>query len=340
MVQLYITGAKENFHMGAKIISKALHSLELSSDDIKAERDRIRAEIRESDDRSSLSMFASGIVHEATSLSRPILGSLGSISRIRRKGLEEYRKRVFTRDNIFFYVTGSFEDSDILRFSEIIGGAELAEGQKHENFAPVPEKFGKREPRVYIKNADFTMVRFNFDMDMNKLSCPVTDLVYDMLLSGYNSRFFIEMSEKRGLFYDLSGSLERYRNIGSLSFSYEVRQDSLYDALEMTFSILSGLRSGIVDEEDCMKAGYVNNAYMLYDDSRELNFTFAYDNHIMNNAYLSLEERAECYRCVTPGELRAAASEIFKPRNLTLTIKGSKKKIDQLKIEQMIKDWA
>ena len=85
-----------------------------------------------------------------------------------------------------------------------------------------------------------------------------------------------------------------------------------------------------------MKAGYVDNAYMLYDDPRELNFTFAYDNHILNAGYTCLDERIERYRSITPERLREVAAEVFRAENLTLTVKGNKKKIDTSALTKLI----
>ena len=156
------------------------------------------------------------------------------------------------------------------------------------------------------------------------------------MLSGYNSKFFIEMSEKRGLFYDVNGATERYKNIGTFTFSFEVRPDAVYEATETTLSILAELKESLLPPDECMKAGYVDNAFMLYDDTRELNFTFAYDNHVMDNGYSSLAERADRYQNITPEKLRDAAREIFKAKNLTLTMKGNKKKINTEKILEII----
>ena len=338
MVQLYAYGASESFSFAADIFSLALSPIVLSGDDIAAERDRIKAEIREADDRTSLATFTQGIVHEGTSLSRPILGTLGSVSRITASKLEKYRRRVIGKDNIFFYVTGSYTDEDIAYLSELVGKAELYCGEARNNVAPVADRFFRRDGAVHLKNADFTMLRFNFDMDMSRLSLPATDLLYDLLLSGYNSRLFIEMSERRGLFYDLNGAVERYKNIGSFTFSYELRPDAVYTATEITLSILGELCTRLLTEEECMKAGYVKNAYMLYDDPRELNFTFAYDNHILDNGYLSLSDRADRYRAVTPELLRSTAREIFTRDNLTLTVKGNKRKIDTERLASIIRD--
>ena len=86
-----------------------------------------------------------------------------------------------------------------------------------------------------------------------------------------------------------------------------------------------------------MKAGYVYNSFMLFDDSRELNFTFAYDNHIMNLGYADISERRREYDKITPERLRELFSVIFRPENLTVAIKGDKKKIDCERIKESLR---
>ena len=192
------------------------------------------------------------------------------MEKINGKRLEEYRRSVMTSDNIFFYVTGNFDDAGLEKLSREIEKYTLESGNKNENIAPVCARFGKREPKVYIKNADFTMIRFCFDVDMTRISLPENDILYDMLFSGYNSLFFIEMSEKRGLFYDISGYSEKYKNIGELSFSFEVRSGMVYEAVETAIALLSRFKSTTPDENTMMKASYVTNSPLLYDKSFHL----------------------------------------------------------------------
>lgn len=338
MVQFYVTGASTNFCRGAEIVSRLLSPIVLSPDQIRAERDRIKAEIRESDDRTSLSTFSYNIVYEGTTLARTITGSIGGVNKINAAKLEQYRRSVETADNIFFYLTGNFTDEDISFLSELVESHRLDRGTKQQNIAPVCANFGHRDGRVHVKNADFTMLRFSFDMDMTDISVAESDLLYDMLLGGYNSRLFIEMSEKRGLFYDISGSSDRYSNIGSLVFSFEVKSGSIKDAVEAVVDILRQFKENIPSEHDMMRADYVDNRGLLYDDPRELNFVFAYDNHIMNAGYTTVDERADRYTAVTPERIRQLACQIFRPENLTLAIKGNKKKIDTATLESIIKE--
>ena len=337
MVQFYVSGAMKNFSLGADLLLKLLSPITLSSAEIDSERKRIKAEIRESDDKNALSSFSNEKVYSGTSLSRPITGTNKSVDRIGKMRLEEYRKSVFTKDNAFIYVTGNYTEEDMDYLCHEVSKYPLYKGEKHETIAPVPTLFGKREGKAYVKNADFIMARFNFDLDMTKVSVPSTDLIYDLLFSGYSSSFFMEMSEERGLFYDITGSVERYRNIGTLSFSFELREKDLIPAIELAVEILKTFKEKTLESDALMKASYVDNAPMLYDDNRDFNFTMAYDNHIIKLGYASLCERIKAYESITGEDVRRAACEIFKRDNLTLALKGNKRKIDTGAIERLLK---
>ena len=75
---------------------------------------------------------------------------------------------------------------------------------------------------------------------------------------------------------------------------------------------------------------------MLLDDPRDLCFTFAYDNHILGLGYRTIEERRAAYAGITPERLREVAALIFRPENMTVALKGNKKKIDITRLENII----
>lgn len=340
MMHFNISGEAGSFSIMSDIIAKVLSPIIISKEEFRAELGRIKAEIRESDDRTSLSSFVGSISYEGTPLSRTILGTIGVISGITRKKLETYRKKIFSSDNIFFYVTGNFGDAELDYLASLIDSHSLTGVGKYDNIAAVPEKFGKRDKHVHIKNADFTMVRFSFDMDMSRIGRGEDDLLYDILLGANSSRFYIEMSEKRGMFYDISGSVEKYRNIGTFAFTYEVRAGSVYDAIKLTFAILDEMKNNVLPEEDIMKAGYKNSAPLLLDDRGELAYTMAYENHILDYGCTSVAERANMYASITPERIREAARTLFRLENLVLGIKGNKRKINQNRIQEILSDFG
>ena len=101
MVQFYVSGATKNFAFAADVLCKLFSPITLSATEIDTERRRIKAEIREGDDKSSLLFFTNSIVHSGTSLARSIAGTLGSVNKINAKRLEEYRRSAFTLGNFF-----------------------------------------------------------------------------------------------------------------------------------------------------------------------------------------------------------------------------------------------
>ena len=58
----------------------------------------------------------------------------------------------------------------------------------------------------------------------------------------------------------------------------------------------------------------------------------------MSEGYDSITARAERYERVTPERLRQVAEILFTRENLTLAIKGNKKKIDLDKIREILKE--
>ena len=336
MVQFYVSGASRHFRTAAGMISRLLSPIILDRDEISLERERIKAEIREVDDKSSLAFIANLDVWEGTPLTRPITGTLASVSKISRTRLEKYRARIYNKENIFFYVTGNVDNDNLSYLCELIGGYELEGDEVHDNVAPLPDAFHRRVKNIRVKNADFTKIRYSYDVDMSRVSSAELDLLYDTILGGYSSDFFIELSEKRGLFYDLGGTVERYKGAAVFSFAYELKEGRLNEAAEMTAKLVRAYTERPLDSDRCMKAVYVDNADMLLDDVRDLCFTFAYDNHILDLGYRGIEDRKEAYERITPERLREVAAVIFRPENLTVAVKGNKKRIDTDKLKNII----
>lgn len=339
MVQFYVSGSPKNFSTGASILASVLSPIILDTGSISVERDRIKAEIRESDEKNTLAAYSGTLVFEDTSLSRSILGTNKTVSRITKARLERYRQEVMTSGNLFFYVTGNFTDEDIKTLAREIESKDVPFGEGRENIAPVPKGFCKRHPEAHIKNGDFTMLRLTFDIDMAKVKIPALDIIYDMLVSGNNSRLFYELSEKRGVVYDINGFVDKYKNLGILSFYYEIKEDKIYEALELTLSILTSAKSEIPDKDSCMKAIYVDNAPMLLDDPCELNFTFGHGNHIVGQNFKNISDQQKAYDEITPEMLRDTMRMIFAPENLTVAVKGKKRKIDKERLDNILAEY-
>lgn len=331
--ELLIIGSPKHFDEAADILLKTFQPITLPAAEVKTEQQRVKAEIREAEDFKSLDYFAGTHVWKDTGLKNPILGSKGTVNTFNKSRIAEYHKQTFTKENVFFYITGDVSDEMVNSFKEKVSELEIPSaaesGTKARfNLAPVPADFGKRNLPVHVKNSRYTMVQFSYDFVTDRYTAAELAVLYDMLFSGENSLIHQELSEKRGMIYSYNSALEKYNNIGRLFFTYEVSSRELYDSVEIVGNALNELGETVEERLPLVLADYVDNAYLVYDDNEGFGWQRAYETHIMEDESRSIEETKAAFEAVTPQRIREMAKEIFTPDNLVLSLKADKKKTD------------
>ncbi len=332
-IQFCITGESSKFLLAGNILLKLFEELnsERLGDDFELERGRIRAEIREYDEKASLDWLVKNNVWQSTALANMITGTLGDVSKITVAKCERARRKMFSKDNFFFYATGNYDEKDIDELCARIGGISVGNTPLRDNVCILPEKYMNRDVSVLTKDASYYMVELCFDFDVPGAKKPVRNLFYDMMFAGENCRFFKALSEDMGYIYSYDAKIEEYKNAGNLSISYEVAHKDLYDSLEMAAALFNRMKK---DAEGLSRAKvfYTSNACLSLDNAEELNWNMAYENHILDEGIISIDDKRERYEKVTPEDITALASKVFRTKNLVIGIKGRKKKLDLEKI--------
>ena len=324
-VQFYLVGSSSHFADAVTVFSHLFDPMDLPRSEIDPERQRIKSEIRESNEETSLEYFSDGIVWENTSLARSILGRHKTLDTIGRSALRDAARRVFSPNNLFFYVTGNVTDAQIADFCSALSVPLENSAPFRDNTAPAPANFQNRPREIFVKSGDETSLRFSFDFDATSCTHAEMMLLYDILFYGECGKIYRELSDRTGLIYSFDPSLERYGNIGVLHLRYEVRPANLVRSVELVCQILCNLKKGLTDELDYVRPLYLDNGGLLLDNAEDLNWNRAYEVHILNCAYPSHEDRKKAFASVSPQRISQLAREIFRPENLTLAIKGNKK---------------
>lgn len=334
-VQFEIAGAAKNFCRAVDIFVKIFEELRLPAAEIDIERQRIKAEIREDDEKKTLGYFSSQIVWEGTSAAQMITGTSTGVDRMRKKHLKEAHRDIIAADNMFFYVTGRAGQEDLDYLKNAVERYDLVKRDLgRDNKVQVPENFGKRNGKVAVKKDDDTVVRFSFDLDTVGFSQAAHMLMYDILFECENSRIHQELSEQAGFIYSFDSGMEQYRNVGSLYLQYEVQPNDLLDSIDRVVEILRELKHGLDGELDYVKAAYTDNSEIILDHAANLNWTQAYEGHILGRTPAELDERKQEYESVTEEMVESLARHIFRADNLVVTVKGKKSK----KLEQQIQE--
>lgn len=334
-VQFEITGAAKNFYKAVDIFVKIFEEITLPASEIDIERKRIKAEIREDDEKDSMSYFTKQIVWAGTSAAQMITGTSSGLDRMGKGTLQKAHKKLLSSDNMFFYVTGNAETEKLNYLQRAIEAYPI--GNNHLNrtdCVSMPEDFGKREGTVAIKKSDDTIVRFSFDLPESDYSQATYVLLYDILFECENSKIHQTLSEESGFIYSFDSGMEQYRNLGNLSFQYEVQPVKLLESVELVVDVFQQLKKGINDELDYVKASYIDNSELILDHASDLNWSQAYDGHILGRMSTDLEQQKREYENVTAEMVTNLARKIFCCENLVVTVKGKKSK----KLEQQIRE--
>ena len=338
-IQFIITGAPAHFEEAAEILTGIFEPITLPEEVIDTERKRIKAEIREEDEESSLGYFTKKIAWKNTSLERTITGKKKTLDKIKGKQLRKFQKEVLSSNNIFFYISGNYPETAVVTVTKLMENYPLTVMKKErKNLAPVPKHFFARKPKVYVKNSKKTCVCFSVDIDASNYTLAEKNLLFDILFEGEFCKIHQELSEKKGYVYSYDPCFQHYNNIGQMTLTYEVLPKHLYDSVETVVEVLKSMKEGITDELSYVLPHYVDNAGFLLDDTEEFNWVRAYEGHILDVYYKDIEERTESYRRVTTERMTEICREVFRQSNILLTVKGKKKKVDTERLAEILCD--
>ncbi len=335
-IEFTISGASRHFEDAAEIIALVLSPFVLRSSEINVEKKRIKAEIRE-DDESSLDRFSDGEVYKGTALARPITGKCPDVDGFGIKKLKAERKRFLTKENIFFYVGGSFKDKDLQILSSLIEKNEIYSGETFSNTAPVPCDFKKRDCAVVVKNSAVTSVKLSFDVKSDGCTLPELFCLTDALFAGESCPMYRELSENTGLIYSYDEALSCFENVSFLSVSYDVRADKLIKSLETVIKMLARAKNNAGRRLSLITPAYTDNAYIMLDSAETICSDFGYYNHILGCKYYSVSDRISAFSSLSEERITALAQEVFVPDGLVIAIKGNKKRIATEEIKSLVK---
>jgi predicted Zn-dependent peptidase len=330
-----ITGDARYFKEACKIFVKLLAPPTFTNEDLKLEVKRICRELEEKDAPITIDYTADKLAWKDTVFEK--FATASSMKKISLNKLKEERQKIFTSDNIFFYVTGAVSDENIDCLRELIENYEIsALSAPRANIAPVPLNFCSRGPDILIKKSyAYNKILFSFDYDSKNYTHEEIDLLYDMLFEGNNAAFNYTLSEEKGLIYSFDSYIERFNNIGRLCFSYEIDTDELLESIRTSVEVLQNIKKEISDFDfERVKFTYTESD-LLQDDADMLNQQMAYDNHLLSYGYKDLSEFKALYKKITKERLIKIANEIFRPENISLAIKAVKK-TDENKIREIL----
>jgi len=338
-IQFSIDGPTFGFAFACEILCGMFDEIKLSSTEFKYEKGRIKAEIREGNERNSLRRLFLNNVWEDTNNNKTILGYCKVLDNVSIRKINAFKKEILSNNNCFIYLTGNPGEKgfDLLKVKLEAIPTESSEIHNKNIICPT-NKFFNRENVIKVMDSSYHAIYFGFDVDAQKYPGGVHDLLYRILFCDNNSLLHKNLSESNPLIYSFDSYYEQYDNVSNIQFTFDIEPEKLEESIARVVDLLNGVKQGEYNFEANLKRELALWITAL-DDPSDLNWNMAYYNHILYSppAIKTLNDLNR-FTDITSEQIMQAAKEIFCRKNLTLVIEGNKRKLKIENIENVLKE--
>ncbi len=328
LLRFSVEGPCFGFLFACEVLCSIFDIISIDLDDFNYEKRRIKAEIREKDERHSMRYLFSKRIWNETDGNKTVLGSCRMLDRTSRKALEAYRREIFGGRNCFFYVTGGVNEEDVLYLAEKIKELDITHTSLfRSNTIQRTGFFFCRDGMVSVKDSAYYSVHIGFDTDTRKYGGGIYDLIYKVLFTGDNALLFQRLSEHDPLIYSYDSVHEQYDNVGCICFDYEISVDRIEESISRVVDVLCDLKQGRFNFEASLNYELASWIELL-DKPEGLNWGLAYNNHILNTTPIQFSsDKLARFDSVEKTYIMEAAKDIFTRRNMTIMLEGKKSRI-------------
>ena len=143
------------------------------------------------------------------------------------------------------------------------------------------------------------------------------------------------LSEDNPIIYSYDSTFEQYDNVGNINFSFEVDRNKIEDVFKTVVELLNAAKDGQFNFEANLNYEMFNWELDL-DKPSNLNWNMAYYNHILKTQSIDYSDEFYGRFRVTKEQIIDAAKYIFRRCNMTVAVKGDRKKINAEAIEKIL----
>lgn len=322
---------------GVEILADMLLNSTLDPKEIERERGVIQEEMNMVKDNPSeyVQDLLGRLLWPDHPLGRMIIGTSESIQRMTRKEILDYKNLHYTTENMVVAAAGHLQHKEFVAmvkkwFSKTPPGVpdafETVLLQEHTS----------PEASVHSKKTDQTHVAVAFPAYARNHPDRAVLKVLNVILGGnMSSRLFQEVREKRGFAYDISSSVNRYHDAGSLVIYAGTEAKKLLDCLSTISSVIADIQERPVGRQELERAKEYATGHLTLRLEKTMEHMLW-----LGESVISEQEVPHCARLlkeietVSAGDILRVAKSIFRRNALRVQAIGTglseKKMLDRL----------
>lgn len=322
-VKLPVTDIERGFEILSDVVINPL----LDAEELKKERNVIFEEMKMIEDipMRNIGDIFEELIYKGSTLAEDIIGNHESMNSITQQDFLDYRKVHYHADNILISVAGGVKPKKISELSEKYF-ADI--DPTSTTFKGISFKGEQDSPQVKIKEkkTDQAHLILGFKSEGRGYEGKFIQAVLSGILGGgASSRLWTEVREKRGLAYAVSGSMDRYSDVGYFGVYAGTDIEKSYEAIKVILDQCYGIADKsirITDKELKKVKGFLKGHVALQlEDSNFANDFFS-EQALFDKQIYTPEEIFAKVDAVTADQVYAEAAKLFQRSRLSLAIIG------------------
>lgn len=332
---IHATVLKEDFAKAVDLLFDIAFRCVFPEKEIEKERGVVIEEIGTYKDSPAEQIFDDfeELLFAGTPLSMPVLGKISSLKKINRRVVEEYYRKIFVPENMFFTATADLPEKkveDLVRKSFAKYGRSGNDGGVglvvtndivQQSIAPAAELMSDIPfERIHSRRShqahcivggraysSYTDSRVPFGLLVNMVGGP-----------GANSRLNLLLREKNGLVYSVDASYGQYSDAGVLMIYFGCEKSHVSKCEKLIYKVLAEYVENNISERTLAAAKKQFIGQMLIaSDSVEARVLSAGKSLMTYGRVVGLQETRDLVNSVTVADIRRVAEECFVSDNLS-----------------------
>ena len=261
-------------------------------------------------------------------LGLPVLGTLDSVSGLKRDTILETLRRRYCGERILVTAAGDLEHDEVARAIEL-AFAELPSGEK-----PVNGRLPVYHPRFDVLERDLEQVHICFgtrSFPQNHHQRYEAYLLNTLLGGSMSSRLFQGVREEKGLAYSIYSYLNCHSDAGAMVIYAGTSPEKAQEVVELVLTEMQRLKKEAVSAEElCRGRDQLKGTLYLSQENTDYRMTRLAKNEIYFGRQIPIDEVAAGFDNVSAGSLLEKTQHLFEDESLNIQMVGRVSPTDYL----------
>ncbi len=337
-IRFYVKISPDHLSECVDLFCELIETFDWTENDLQQEKKVVINQILEKGSYINIDDESRKAVCAGTFLTESIMGTAEDVQEITLRDVCAYKQKIFCADNILFTVCGNVDEEKNLSVMKKMEKVHLT-ANKLLSTSFYPHGFGNRKRNVVAIEAEddgLFDVDIAFDINYDQMNTEHIRILNGILGEGIGSRLQMTVRETNAYTSDIYSFVEWYKDFSVQHIQFSVVTEKLHDCIDAIVKELNGMKNDICQKDlDTTLSFWRTERIFMRDDTQETNFNLSYFNFVLNTGYsleTTIDENQLC------GFLQSSAKKLFKCENATVVIVGNKRKMQQRKVNTLLKN--